>query len=39
VLPLEAVAETVYDQAAFRRGAEQHTVLDHAKRATATAPT
>lgn len=40
VLPLEAVEQTVYDQAAFRRGAEQHAVLDYAeRRATATAPT
>jgi hypothetical protein len=31
VLPLDLVAETVYEQAAFRRGAEQHRVLDHAQ--------
>jgi oxalate oxidoreductase subunit delta len=40
VLPLEAVEQTVYDKAAFRRGAEQHTVLDYAEqRPTAAAPT
>jgi hypothetical protein len=39
-LPLDAVAQTVYDQAAFWRGAEQHKVLDYAeRRARATAPT
>lgn len=40
VLPLDVVAETVYDKAAFRRGAEQHIVLEYAqRRATAAKPT
>jgi oxalate oxidoreductase subunit delta len=39
VLPLEVVEETVYDRAAFRRGAQQHKVLDYgARRATARVP-
>jgi oxalate oxidoreductase subunit delta len=39
VLSLDDVAQTVFDQAAFRRGAEQHKVLDYAeRRAAATAP-
>ncbi|HEX9342180.1 MAG TPA: hypothetical protein VF995_01010, partial [Actinomycetota bacterium] len=37
VLPLDTVAQTVFDQAAFRRGAERHTVLDYAERHAATA--
>lgn len=40
VLPLDVVEETVYDKAAFRRGAEQHTVLDYGeRRAAAAVPT
>jgi hypothetical protein len=39
VLPLDVVAETVYDKDAFRRGAEQHVVLDYGvRRATAAKP-
>jgi hypothetical protein len=39
VLPPDDVAQTVYDQAAFWRGAEQHSVLDYGeRRATAAAP-
>jgi hypothetical protein len=40
VLPPDVVEQTVFDQAAFRRGADQHTVLDYdALRATAAKPT
>jgi hypothetical protein len=31
VLPLDVVAETVYERAAFQRGAEQYKVLDYAR--------